>query len=219
MKKSTVFIIALVLLGVAFLVGSVMYIADKESKAGQQLSDAKTAALGRMYAPMIGKLEAPVVIVEFLDPACGTCAAFYPLVKEIMDANPGRIRLVIRYAPFHKGADKVVAALEATRKQGKYWKALEALLASQEAWAPNHTAQVDLIWKQWEGLGLDLDKVRADMQSPEIAKAIAQDIEDARTLEVKATPEYFVNGRGMPNFGETPLRRLIADALRETAPR
>lgn len=219
MKKSTVFIIALVLLGVAFLVGSVMYIADKESKAGQQLSEAKTAALGRLYAPMIGKLEAPVVIVEFLDPACGTCAAFYPLVKEIMDANPGRIRLVIRYAPFHKGADKVVAALEATRKQGKYWKALEALLASQEAWAPNHTAQVDLIWKQWEGLGLDLDKVRADMQSPEIAKAIAQDIEDARTLEVKATPEYFVNGRGMPNFGETPLRRLIADALRETAPR
>lgn len=219
MKKSTVFIIALVLLGVAFLVGSVMYIADKESKAGQQLSEAKTAALGRLYAPMLGKLEAQVVIVEFLDPACGTCAAFYPLVKEIMDANPGRIRLVIRYAPFHKGADKVVAALEATRKQGKYWKALEALLASQEAWAPNHTAQVDLIWKQWEGLGLDLDKVRADMQSPEIAKAIAQDIEDARTLEVKATPEYFVNGRGMPNFGETPLRRLIADALRETAPR
>jgi len=219
MKKSTVFIIALVLLGVAFLVGSVMYIADKESKANQQLSEAKAAALGRLYAPMIGKLEAPVVIVEFLDPACGTCAAFYPLVKEIMDANPGRIRLVIRYAPFHKGADKVVAALEATRKQGKYWKALEALLASQEAWAPNHTAQVDLIWKQWEGLGLDLDKVRADMQSPEIAKAIAQDIEDARTLEVKATPEYFVNGRGMPNFGETPLRRLIADALRETAPR
>ncbi len=219
MKKSTIFIIALVLMVVAFLIGSVMYIADKESKAGGQLSEAKAAALGRLQSPMIGKLEAPVVIVEFIDPACGTCAAFYPLVKQIMAANPGRIRLILRYAPFHQGSDKVVAALEATRKQGKFWQALEALLASQEAWAPNHTAQVDLIWKQWEGLGMDLNQVRAEMQSREIAKAIAQDIEDARTLEVKATPEYFVNGRGMPDFGEAQLRKLIADALRETAPR
>ncbi len=219
MKKTTLFIVTLVLLLVAFVIGWVATIAQQESKAGQQLSEAKVAALGRMQSPMLGRPDAPVVIVEFLDPACGTCAAFYPLVKEIMAANPGRIRLVVRYAPFHQGADKVVAALEATRKQGKYWQALEALLASQEAWAPNHTAQVDLIWKQWAGLGLDLDRVRADMLSPDIAKAIAQDIEDARTLEVKATPEYFVNGRGMPSFGEAQLRKLIADALRETAAR
>jgi protein-disulfide isomerase len=219
MKKSTLFIVALVILVVAFLIGSVAYIADKESKAGQQLSEAKTAALGRLQSPMVGKMDAPVVIVEFLDPACDTCAAFYPMVKQIMAANPGRIRLIIRYAPFHQGSDRVVAALEATRKQGKFWQALEALLASQEAWAPNHTAQVDLIWKQWAGLGLDLDRVRADMLSPEIAKTVAQDIEDARTMEVKATPEYFVNGRGMPDFGEAQLRKLIADALRETAPR
>ncbi len=219
MKKTTLFIVTLVLLLVAFVIGWVAMIAQQESKAGQQLSAAKTEALGRLQSPMLGRLDAPVVIVEFLDPACGTCAAFYPLVKEIMAANPGKIRLVVRYAPFHKGADKVVAALEATRKQGKYWQALEALLASQEAWAPNHTAQVDLIWKQWGGLGLDLDRVRADMLSPDIAKAIAQDIEDARTLEVKATPEYFVNGRGMPSFGEAQLRKLIADALRDTQTR
>jgi protein-disulfide isomerase len=219
MKKTTLFIVALVVLLVAFAVGWVAYIAQQESKAGQQLSEAKLAALGRLQSPMLGKLDAPVVIVEFLDPACGTCAAFYPLVKEIMAANPGRIRLIVRYAPFHQGADKVVAVLEATRKQGKYWQALEALLRSQEAWAPNHTAQVDLVWKQLDGLGLDLERVRTDMQSPEIARAIAQDIEDARVLEVKATPEYFVNGRGMPDFGEAQLRKLIADALRDSQPR
>ncbi|NMG42229.1 thioredoxin domain-containing protein [Aromatoleum toluvorans] len=35
-----------------------------------------------MHSPTLGKADAPVVIVEFLDPACETCRAFYPRVKE-----------------------------------------------------------------------------------------------------------------------------------------
>ena len=136
-----------------------------------------------------------------------------------MAANPGKIRLVLRYAPFHKGSDKVVAVLEATRKQGKFWPALEALLATQAGWAPNHTPQVDLVWKHLEGLGLDLDRVRADMAAPEIARVIAQDLEDARTLNVTKTPEYFVNGQPLPSFGFEQLKSLIEDALKQAPPR
>ena len=115
------------------------------------MSEAAVTALGRLHAPMLGPMEAPVVIVEFLDPACGTCAAFYPRLKQIMAANPGKIRLKVRYAPFHNGSDKVVAALEASRKQDKFWPALEALLASQDAWAPNHTPQIELALQQLGG--------------------------------------------------------------------
>jgi len=131
----------------------------------------------------------------------------------MMAANPDRIRLVLRYAPFHNGSDRVVAILEAARKQGKFWPALEALLAAQAAWAPHHTPQVGLVWKHLEGLGLNLEQVRADMTAPEIASVIAQDLEDARALNVTKTPEFFVNGRPLPSFGYEPLKRLVDQAL------
>jgi protein-disulfide isomerase len=181
-----------------------------------QVPDAKRAVMIRMHSPTLGNIDAPVVIVEFLDPACETCATFYPLVKQIMAANPDKIRLVLRYAPFHNGSDKVVAVLEAARKQGKFWPALEALLATQANWAPNHTPQVGLVWKSLEGLGLDLEKMRVDMATPEIANVIAQDIDDAKTLGVTQTPEYFVNGRPLPSFGFEQLKALIDEALKET---
>lgn len=217
MKNKTVFIVALGALLMTFIFGALLY----KLIGGDQpapLPAANRAALTRMHSPTLGNAAAPVVVVEFFDPACETCAAFYPRVKEIMAANPERIRLVLRYAPFHNGSDQVVAVLEAARKQGKFWPALEALLATQKAWAPNHAPQVALVWKQLEGVGLDLEKVRTDMTAPEIARVIAQDLEDAKTLGVTMTPEYFVNGKPLPEFGLEPLRRLIEAALNE-APR
>jgi protein-disulfide isomerase len=215
MKHKAVFLVALGALLVTFAFGTALYYVLNKGEAAP-LPEAKRAALVRMHSPALGRVEAPVVIVEFFDPACETCAAFYPRVKEILATNPDRIRLVMRYAPFHAGSDKVVAVLEAARKQGKFWPALEALLANQAGWSPNHTPQVGLVWKHLEGLGLDLEKVKADMAAPEIARVIAQDVEDARTLNVTKTPEYFVNGRPLPSFGFDQLKTLIADALKET---
>lgn len=215
MKQKTIFIVSAVVLLLVFIVGTLLYTARKEDQAAQR-ADANRAALVRMHSPSLGKADAPVVIVEFLDPACETCRAFYPLVKQMLAANPDRIRLVLRYAPFHDGSDKVVAVLEAARRQGKLWPALEALLAAQAHWAPHHTPQVALVWQHLEGLGLNLERVRADVNAPEIGRLIAQDLEDARTLNVTKTPEFFVNGRPLPSFGYEQLRKLVDDALEET---
>jgi len=215
MKQKTLFIIAVVSLLFAFIGGTLLYTAQKENQPAQ-LPDTQRAALVRMHSPTLGNADAPVVIVEFLDPACETCRAFYPLVKQMMAANPGRIRLVLRYAPFHDGSDKVVAVLEAARKQGKFWPALEAVLAAQADWAPHHTPQVGLVWKHLEGLGLNLEQMRADMTAPVIANLIAQDLADARTLSVTQTPEFFVNGRPLPSFGYEQLKKLVDDALNDT---
>ncbi|MDZ4255334.1 MAG: thioredoxin domain-containing protein [Sulfuritalea sp.] len=215
MKQKTLFVIAVVLLLLGFIVAALLYNVEKEEQASQ-FAAANNAALVRMHSPTLGPADAPVVIVEFLDPACETCAAFYPLVKQIMAANPGRIRLVLRYAPFHKGSDQVVAALEAARKQGKYWQALEMLLARQDDWVQNHAAQVARIWPLLEAAGLDLQKLRSDMAAPEIAGVIEQDLLDAQTLKVTKTPEYFVNGKPLPRFGIEPLKDLIDQALAAT---
>jgi protein-disulfide isomerase len=52
-----------------------------------------------------------------------------------------------------------------------------------------------------------------DMNAPEVLQRMEQDRNDAVALKVTATPEYFVNGRPMPSFGEQQLRMLVSEAL------
>jgi len=64
-------------------------------------------------------------------------------------------------------------------------------------------------------IGLDLERLMADMNSPEVAERARRDHEDAMTLKVTATPEYFVNGRQMPSFGQQQLMTLIGEELQK----
>jgi protein-disulfide isomerase len=218
MKQKTIFVVSAIGLLLAFVAGALFYAGQRE-KAANQLAETNRTALVRMHSPTLGKADAPVVIVEFIDPACETCAAFYPKVKQMMAANPDRIRLVLRYAPFHPGSDKVVAMLEAARRQGKFWPALEALLANQAAWTANHKANPEKAWKQVEGIGLNMEQMAFDLMSPDIDSAIKQDLADARTLNVTMTPEYFVNGKPLPSFGLEQLKGLVDQALADSRAR
>ena len=215
MKRSTTFIISAVVLGGLFLLATLLYKGGKDSQA---LGEANQALLLRMHAPTLGPQDAKVHIVEFLDPACEACRAFYPFVKQLMAANPGKIKLTVRHVPFHTGADSVVKLLEASKKQGKYWPTLEAVLASQPQWAINHQARIELLWGQLEGVGLDLEKVRTDMNAPEVERNMKQDQVDAAVLKVEKTPEYFVNGRRMETFGYEQLRQLVQEELARRYP-
>jgi len=212
MKKEVLFVVVAIGLFVVFLFGTLAYKSEQKAQTAQ-VAERNQENLVRMHSPTLGRDDAPVVIVEFLDPACGTCREFYPLVKQMMAANPDRIRLVLRYAPFHDGSEQVVAVLEAARRQGKFWPALEALLARQAEWVIDHKAQVAKVWKHLEGLGLNLEQLRADLAAPQTARVIAQDLDDARLLNVTKTPEFFVNGSPLPSFGYGQLKELVDKAL------
>ena len=215
MKRKSLFITAAVALLAAFVVGALVYQGDK-ADAAKALE--RQALLVRDYAPTKGSAEAKVHIVEFLDPACGTCRDFYPLVKKLVDQHRGRIKVTVRYAPFHPNSDYVVKVMEAARKQNKYWETLEVLFASQQGWSPNHRPNPALLWNYLDGLGLDLERVRQDALAPDIAKNLDQDIADGRALNVAATPEFFVNGKPLPSFGYEQLVTLVNDALAAAYP-
>lgn len=210
--KKPVFIVSTVVLLLAFVLGAFAYKSDKLDKSAK-LAEQNQAFLGREHAPKLGPAEAKVHLVEFFDPACGTCREFYPFVKDMMKGNRDKIRLSLRYAPFHAGSDNVVKLLEAARKQGKLWETLETVLATQPRWAPNHKAELELLWPQLGDLGLDMERIRRDMNSPETERNIAQDLADAKALNVTMTPEFFVNGRPLPDFGYEQLRNMVNDAL------
>ena len=218
MKPRYIFIVAAVsvVLSMAVLFGIVATQGGRVGEA-QAVPNVANAALARGHAPTIGNPDAKVHIVEFLDPACETCAQLYPHVKQMLADHPGRIRLSIRHVPFHQGAKFVVRLLEASRAQDKYWQTLEALLASQAQWAPHHTVQPELVWPAIAGVGLDTARIESDMASPEVAARMQRDIDDARALKVTATPEYFVNGRPLPSFGLQQLQDLVNEELRKAA--
>jgi len=175
----------------------------------------RAAALASEHSPTVGDAGARVHIVEFLDPACETCALFYPLVKQVMAQNPGKIRLSVRHVAFHEGSEHVVRVLEASRKQDKYWQTLETLLATQSQWTVHHKVYPERAMQAIAGIGLDLEQLMADMSSPEVIERANRDHADAMALKVTATPEYFVNGRQMPSFGEQQLMTLIGEELQK----
>ena len=203
--RRTVFIVSGVALLLAIVVGIFLY-----SKSS---SPASRPGLASQHSPTMGDPGAKVHIVEFLDPACETCAAFYPLVKQMMADNPNKIRVSIRHVAFHKGSDYVVALLEASRKQDKYWQTLEAVLATQERWAINHAVEPELVRQAIAGVGLNMEQLAADMKAPEIEQRATLDRIEAAQLKVTKTPEYFVNGRQMQSFGRQQLQRLVADEI------
>jgi 2-hydroxychromene-2-carboxylate isomerase len=61
--------------------------------------------------------------------------------------------------------------------------------------------------------GIDIEKLKDDMKKPEIDALIKQDIADTKTLGVKATPEFFVNGKPLLKFGFKELQALIESEL------
>lgn len=212
MKKLSFVAAAIVLLLSVFAIATYLYNSQKADEAGAN-AQKNYSVLERDYSPSLGNEKAKVTIVEFFDPACGTCKAFYPFIKGAMEAYPGKIRLVMRYLPLHQGSDEVVKILEAAHQQDKFWEVLSAAYESQSAWTRHHVAQPDEFWKMLANTTLDIEKAKQDAKSDVISKRIEQDIADAKKLNVTKTPGFFVNGKPLTQFGFQQLRDLIETEL------
>jgi len=210
-KQAQVPIVGALLL-IVFAIAVLVY-NEKKGDAMNETASNNASLLIRDYSPKIGPADAKVTIVEFFDPACGTCKAFYPFVKQIMAANPGRVNLVLRYLPLHKGSDYVVKLLEAARLQNKFWETLEVIYQTQEQWASHHNPQPEMLWSLLRGSGLDLSKARENMASATIAQRVQQDLADARQLQVDKTPGFFVNGKPLVQFGSDQLVQLVNEQV------
>ena len=212
MKNKILVPVVLGVLAIAFVVGAYFF------QEGQKQEQTKTLAGGdvklvRDHSPTIGSPMYRVSVVEFLDPECESCRMFHPIVKGLLKKYEDRVHYVVRYAPFHRHSKESVAFLEAARKQGKYWETLDFLFERQPEWADHHHPKPEMKWTYIDQLGLDEDKLRADMKLPEIQKLIELDIKDGRALQIRGTPTFFINGQMLQRFGPEYLDQAISQAL------
>lgn len=163
-------------------------------------------------SPTLGPETAPVTLVEFLDPECESCRAAYPFVKNLLAEYAGKVRLVVRYVPGHGNSALAAVAIEEAGRQGRYWEALELFFDRQPEWGEQQEPQTEAFVRYAGELGLDVDRLRAALASPDLTK-IERDAADGRALGIRGTPTFFVNGTMVEELSEQALRTAIDGAL------
>jgi protein-disulfide isomerase len=154
--------------------------------------------------PSKGPSGAPITIVEFSDFECPYCVKSEQTVKDLLDAYPGKIRLVYRdfVLPNHKLAPKAAEASHCADDQGKYWEMHGKLFA-----ANGKLAVTDLKGYARE-VGLDGARFDRCLDSGDKAKVVDSHRKAGEEVGVTGTPAFFINGRLIS--GAQPLENFKA---------
>ena len=144
-------------------------------------------------SPIFGNRNAPVTIVEFSDFQCPFCARFYTALKDVMNAYPDKVRVIIKNfpLPFHPNARPAAKLALAANEQGKYQGMMESLMAN------GGDVSDDKIKEYAKNLGLDYNKLMADYKNQDARweKQIQDDMQLVSSLDVRGTPTFYLNGR------------------------
>ncbi|WP_419764505.1 MAG: DsbA family protein [Arcobacter sp.] len=213
MQNKKVVIVSVAILIGLFLVGGYFYKQNK-TDSYKKISSENAELFQRDYSLVIGPQDAKVELVEFFDPACGACAYYYPYVKNIMKKNKDDIKLIVRYAPFHQNSNYAVKMLEGARAQNLFTETLELMFNTQEQWIDGHVVNPRKLWIILEKSNLlDMKKLSVSMDDLLIDKIVEQDLSDARVLNVRKTPSFFVNGKLIQELSLDNLNKLIESEL------
>jgi len=167
---------------------------------------------------VLGPVSAPVTVVEFVDPACEACRAFAPVVKQVQFLYPEEVRVVVRFAAFHRGSEEAIRILLAAQRQGKFEPVLAALFDHQEEWASHGSPDIEAAWRFAGAAGLEITAARKAAASAEFDERLKQEDADITALQVARTPTFYVNGRLLEDFGAQQLMNLVKSELPTPAP-
>jgi protein-disulfide isomerase len=160
----------------------------------------------RKCVPFEGKAKgaatAQITIVEFSDFQCPFCSRVLATLDKLMKDYPDKIRVFFRHSPlpFHSDATPAAQAAVAAELQGKFWPMHDILFKNQQ-----NLKRPDLE-KYAKEIGLDVEKFKKDMDSPEVKKRVDEDLELGKKLGVQGTPNFFINGR--PIRGAVPYEQF-----------
>lgn len=161
-------------------------------------------------APVLGNPDGDVTVVEFFDYNCPYCRRAMSEVQGLLKADPD-VRLVYREWPIlNEGSVFAARAALAAREQGKYEDFHWALMRLNEPAIEASVLQVAM------EIGLDLDKLRADMDAPEVQRHIDQSMRLAQALGFNGTPSFVIGDNLVPGYVEQKQLEELADEARRS---
>ena len=149
-------------------------------------------------APILGNPDGDVTIVEFFDYNCPYCKRAMPEVNALM-AEDTNVRLVLREWPIlSEGSAFAARAALASRQQGKYAEMHDALMMMRGK------VEAEAVLRIAGEVGLNVEKLKIDMQSTEVEEHIATSMRLAEALGFNGTPSFVVGDQLIPGFVEKP---------------
>ncbi len=177
--------------------GDSLAISDDSVEESVELADSDLIPVG--HSPIKGDDSAWVTVVVFADFQCSFGARLAATIDEVSDAfDDDTMRLVFKHHPLdsHGGSMKAAVAAEAAREQGKFWKMHDALFddfARLSAGDPEGA-----VFQIAEEVGVDMDKLKVDMEREDIAERVIADRELGEELGLDSVPAVFINGGFIP---------------------
>lgn len=143
------------------------------------------------------KADSKNILVEYSDLQCPACKGFYDFFKELEKTATPNAALVFRHFPLlsiHQNSFAAATAAEAASTQGKFWEMEKVLFEKQTEWSslPNPN---DYFVNLATSIKLDADKFQEDLVSQAVKDRVQQDLAEANSIGLNATPTFVLNGQ------------------------
>ena len=165
-----------------------------------------------------GNSGSKIVLVEYSDFQCPACAAYHPVVKQLVEEFGNDVAFVYRHFPLrqiHPNADLSARAAEAAGAQGKFWEMHDLLFENQKEWS-NQKNAVDSFVKYAESLGLSSEQFKSDIDSKEVKQKVNEDYNGGTSLKISGTPTFFLNGKKLQNpRNYEEFKSIIEQAIKQ----
>ena len=180
---------------------------DAHDKASAALVGRRRELLDDPASPVAGNPRGDVSLVEFFDYRCPYCKQVEPALGKLV-ADDRRLRFVYKEFPVLGPVSEVAArAALAARQQSKYEAFHRAMMN-----APGHFDET-VIYKVAATVGLDIERLKQDMKSPEVDKELKTNLDLGSDLDLSGTPSFIVGDTIVPGaITAEELRQLIATA-------
>lgn len=162
-------------------------------------------------APVRGNPSGDVTLIEFFDYRCPYCRQVEPFIQALIKNDPG-LRVVEKEFPILGPGSVYAARISlAANKQGRYEQFHNAVMSKRSNFDEG------TLLKFAEESGLAMDRLRADINSPEIDAEINRTAAIAKVLKLSGTPAFIVGTELIPGATDLEtLQSLLDDARHGT---
>ena len=157
-----------------------------------------------------GNKESKTVLIEYSDFQCPACAAYHPIVRQVMDNFSDKVVFVYRHFPLsqHKNAELAAISAEAAGQRGKFWEMHDEIFNNQKEWSENSNAK-ELFIKYAGNIGLNVEQFKLDIEIKELKDKVKRDLNSGISAGVNSTPTFFLNAKKISPTSYEDFKNII----------
>jgi protein-disulfide isomerase len=182
---------------------------EADKKAAEAVVKNKDKLYNNPKDGVDGNPKGTIQIVEFFDYNCGFCKKAHEPVKELLKTEKD-VKIIYKQLPILAESSRTAAkAVLAAGMQGKYVAMHDAVL--------DHKGSIDepTLMSIAEKAGVNKDKMKKDMESPEVAAQLSASIELGNEIGARGTPTFIFGDKLVPGAMSLDEMKKIIEEMRK----